>query len=81
MSNIVYILTFAPNEEHCELTPLDGFNFTMSVFSSFNDAMDYLKTHAMEEDEIILDFDIHDGDFDYFYTNYGAYRIQKIAIQ
>lgn len=81
MKNIVYILTFAPNEEHCELTPLDGFNSIIGVFSFFSEAMDYLKTHAMEEDEIILDFDIHDGDYDYFYTNYGAYRIEKTVVR
>lgn len=79
MSNFVYVLSFAPDGDYSELFPLDGFNTIIGVYEYFENAVDGMK-EELDGDETIIDFDLHRGDFDYFYTKYGCYRIQKIGL-
>lgn len=79
MSNFVYVLSFAPDSDHPELLPIDCFNTIIGVYEYFEGAVEGMK-EELENDESIIDFDLHCGDFDYFYTEYGCYRIQKIGL-
>lgn len=80
MFDVVFVLTYRPNEEHIELTPIDNFNTVLGVFNTYDQAMDCIKEN-MEADEKFEDFDLYKGEFDYFMTNYGTYRILKTAMR
>ena len=73
-----YIVIFAPNKKHMDLS-VDGFNQVMGVCSSFDEALDCIKSH-MEVDEKFSDFFLNGNEINYFYTNYGTYKIEKFGM-
>lgn len=77
MNKNVYVLTFATSVDG--LIPIDGFNQTLCVTSTFDEAIDYLKTQ-LENGEHITDVDLHHGNCDYIYTDLGAYRVEKMRV-
>lgn len=79
MNISTYVVTFVPDENHMDLSSVDGFNQVMGVCSSFDEAVDCLKAHT-EADEVFLDFDLNKNETNYFYTNYGTYKIEKFGM-
>lgn len=73
-----YILTFVPNANHTELSTTDGFNQVIGI-STNKDKLVNVLLGQLEADEKLSYFEIMKM-CEYYYTNYGTYKLEKIVI-
>lgn len=75
----IYIVTFAPNEEHADLMPIDGFFQVVAVAGGLDQAEQKL-INQLESDEYLLDGSEAAHGYRYYTSNYGRYKIEERLI-